>query len=141
MEDIRVKKGLAYSAYSRASINKTNSYFSGYLQTKLSNEANATQAVKEVVAEFVKNGVTQEELDQAKKFILGSEPLRVETISQRLSRTFNEFYQGKEIGSHQKELEQIEDLELCELNNFIKEHKEILELSFAVVNNSEDEHR
>jgi zinc protease len=141
MEEIRVKQGLAYSAYSRSSINKTNNYFSGYLQTKLSNEENATKAVKNVIAEFVKNGATQAELDQAKKFILGSEPLRVETISQRLSRTFNEYYQGKKLGSHKEDLKKIEALDLNELNKFIKKHSEIKELSFAVVNNQEDEHR
>jgi zinc protease len=138
MEEIRVKQGLAYSAYSRASINKTNNYFSGYLQTKLSNEKNATKSVKDVIAEFVKNGASQAELDQAKKFILGSEPLRVETISQRLSRTFNEYYQGKKLGSHQEDLKKIEALTLDELNKFIKKHSEITELSFAVVNKDED---
>ena len=30
MEEIRVKRGLAYSAYSRLSVAKTNSYFSGF---------------------------------------------------------------------------------------------------------------
>jgi zinc protease len=138
MEEIRVKQGLAYSAYSRASINKTNNYFSGYLQTKLSNEKNAIKSVKEVITEFVKNGASQAELDQAKKFILGSEPLRVETISQRLSRTFNEYYQGKKLGSHQEDLKKIEALTLDELNKFIKKHSEITELSFAVVNKDED---
>ena len=34
MEEIRVKRGLAYSAYGSISINKSHSYFNGYLQTK-----------------------------------------------------------------------------------------------------------
>ena len=90
MEEIRVKNGLAYSAYARVHVSKSSSYMSGYLQTKLDSMQEAKQTVKEVIAKFVKDGVTKDELKQTKKFLLGSEPLRVETMSQRLSRTFME---------------------------------------------------
>jgi zinc protease len=133
MEEIRVKRGLAYSAYARVSISASHSLFSGYLQTKNESLKEAQQTVKEVIATFVKNGVTQEELDQAKKFLTGSEPLRVETLSQRLSRTFMEYYKGQSVGSAQKELDEINALTLNNLNTFIKKHDEILELSFAIV--------
>lgn len=133
MEEIRVKRGLAYSAYSRVSVSKSSSYFSGYLQTKIESLDEAKKTVKEVIADFVKNGITKEELEQTKKFLLGSEPLRVETMSQRLNRTFMEYYKGQELGHAQKELELIKNLKLKDINKFIKEHKEILELSFAIV--------
>ena len=133
MEEIRVKRGLAYSAYARTSVSKSNSFFFGYLQTKLESQDEAQQTVKEVISEFVKNGVTQAEMDQAKKFLLGSEPLRVETLSQRLSRTFMEYYKGQEIGYSAQELKQIEALKLDDLNTFIKKHTEINQLSFAIV--------
>ncbi|MCF6330371.1 MAG: insulinase family protein [Sulfurimonas sp.] len=133
MEEVRVKKGLAYSAYARFNVNKSSSYMSGYLQTKLESLDEAKKTVQEVMAEFVQNGVTEEELEQTKKFLLGSEPLRVETISQRLSRTFQEYYRGDEFGSSAKELEKIKALKLEDLNKFIKKHKEILDISFAIV--------
>ena len=133
MEEVRVKKGLAYSAYARVSISNSSSYMSGYLQTKLESLNDAKATVKTVFADFVKDGVTQDELDQTKKFLLGSEPLRVETLSQRLSRTFMEFYRGEELGHSQKELELIKNLKLSDLNDYIKKHKEILSLSYAVV--------
>jgi len=135
MEEIRVKRGLAYSAYARVQASRSNVYFSGYLQTKLESQKEAEATVKEVIAEFVKNGVTQSELDQSKKFLLGSEPLRVETLSQRLSRTFQEYYKGEELGSSLKELKKIESLNLKTLNNYIKKHTEITDLSFAIVTN------
>ncbi len=133
MEEIRVKKGLAYSAYSRFAVNRTNSYFSGYLQTKISNQKEAVDTVKEVVADFVKNGVTKEELESAKKFFLGSEPLRVETLNQRANRAFNEYYSGQGLGYSKKELALIEKLTLKELNDFIHKHSEILKMSFFIV--------
>lgn len=133
MEEIRVKRGLAYSAYSRLSVAKTHSYFSGYLQTKLESGDEAKKSVIEVIDTFVKSGVTQSELDQARKFLLGSEPLRVETLSQRLGRTFSEYYQGRELGYSTKELEMIRTLSLEDLNEFIKRHNEITQLSYAIV--------
>lgn len=133
MEEIRVKRGLAYSAYSRLSVAKTHTYFSGYLQTKIESQEEAKKTVVEVIDSFVREGVTQSELDQARKFLLGSEPLRVETLSQRLGRTFSEYYQGKPLGYSLQELELIRTLSLDELNDFIKRHGEIRDLSYAIV--------
>lgn len=133
MEEVRVKRGLAYSAYARVDVSNSCSYLNGYLQTKIESSDEAKQVVQEVFADFVKNGVTEEELDQTKKFLLGSEPLRVETMSQRLQRTFMDYYKGFALGHSQKELKKIQELQLGDLNAFIKQHKEILELSFAIV--------
>ena len=133
MEEIRVKRGLAYSAYGRVSITKSSNYFTGYLQTKLESLDEAQKTVNEVIAEFVKNGVTKDELAQTKKFLLGSEPLRVETMSQRLNRTFMEYYKGYELGHSAKELKKIENLKLKDLNIFIKKHTEINDLTYAIV--------
>ena len=133
MEEIRVKRGLAYSAYANISVSKSSSYFSGYLQTKLESLSEAQNTVNDVIKAFVKEGVTEEELEQSKKFLLGSEPLRVETMSQKLHRTFMEYYKGKELGYSAKELEMIEKLKLKDLNEFISQHTEILDLSYAIV--------
>jgi len=85
------------------------------------------------VNSFVDKGVTQEELTSAQQFLLGSEPLRNETLSQRLNRAFNEYYTNKPLGSSLENLKKIEAITLPELNAFIKKHKEIAELSFSVV--------
>jgi len=133
MEEIRVKRGLAYSAYARVNLNKSYSDFSGYLQTKTSSKDEAVKAVKEIIAEFVKNGVTKDELKAAKEFLSGSEPLRVETLSQRLNRAFFEYYRGLKLGYSKEELKLIESLKLKDLNDFIKKHSEINDLSFSIV--------
>ena len=133
MEEIRVKRGLAYSAYARVNFAKSHSDFSGHLQTKLKSQQEAIHLVKEVIAHFVKDGVSADELEQAKKFLLGSEPLRNETLSQRLSRAFQEYYNGFALGHSKQELQKIEALSLDSLNHFIKAHDEINNLSFSIV--------
>ena len=133
MEEIRVKRGLAYSAYGSISINKSHSFFNGYLQTKNDNAKDAQSLVKEIIKEFVENGVTQEELTSAKKFLLGSEPLRSETLSQRLNSAFTLYYRDLPQDYLKKELEKIQNLQLEDLNDYIKSHKEIKNLTFAIV--------
>jgi predicted Zn-dependent peptidase len=133
MEEIRVKRGLAYSAYGYVSINKSHSYFTGYLQTKNENAKKAHKLVVDIVDEFVKNGVTQEELDAAKNFLVGSEPLRNETLGQRLNKAFTLYYRGLGFDYSEKQLDKIQKLKLKDLNTFINKHNEINNLSFSIV--------
>lgn len=135
MEEIRVKRGLAYSAYARINLELSHSEFMGYLQTKNENKDQAVKIVKEVIKNFVNSGVSNDELTQAKKFLLGSEPLRNETLSQRLNRAYVETYHGFSLGQSKKELSLIESLGLDELNEFIKSHNEIEKISFSIVTN------
>jgi len=133
MEEIRVKRGLAYSAYGNISINKSYSYFSGYLQTKNESANEGKELVKSLVKEFVQNGVTQEELDAAKNFLMGSEPLRTETLAQRLNRAFMLFFKDLSQDYPKQELEKIQNLKLEDLNEYIRSHKEINNLTFSIV--------
>jgi predicted Zn-dependent peptidase len=95
MEEIRVKRGLTYGVYSSFRRTKPVSYLSGYMQTKLSTQDEAKDLIQEVVDTFVKEGITQKELEDTKNFLLGSEPLRTETLSQRLHRAYNDYYYGR----------------------------------------------
>jgi predicted Zn-dependent peptidase len=133
MEEIRVKRGLAYAAYGHFALKRSASYFTGYLQTKLESEEEAIAIVREVVSAFVAHGITAKELDDAKQFLLGSEPLRTETLSQRLGRAFNEYYAHKPLGDSHEALKRIEALTLDEVNAFITQHHEIEALTFGVV--------
>ncbi len=133
MEEIRVKRGLAYSAYGYVSINKSHSYFNGYLQTKNENAKEAQKLVEDIVKDFVKNGITKDELKAAKNFLSGSEPLRNETLSQRLHRAYMLYYKGLGLDYSKKELEKIQNLTVEDLNDYIKSHKEIKNITFAIV--------
>ncbi|BAF72863.1 M16 family metallopeptidase [Sulfurovum sp. NBC37-1] len=133
MEEIRVKRGLTYGAYSMLRRTKYASYLSGYLQTKLSTQDEAKALVQKVVDDFVSKGITADELESAKKFLVGSEPLRMETLSQRLNRAYNEFYYGRPLGFSKEQLEKIETVTLDEMNAFITSHKELSDLSFSIV--------
>jgi predicted Zn-dependent peptidase len=138
MEEIRVKRGLTYGVYASLRRTKSVSYMSGYLQTKLSTQDDAKVLIQSVVDDFVKSGITQKELDDTKKFLLGSEPLRTETLSQRLGRAYSDYYYDRPLDFAKKELEKIETVTLEEMNVFIKSHTELSDISFSIVTKKED---
>lgn len=139
MEEIRVKRGLTYGVYAGLRRTKSVSYMSGYMQTKLSTQDEAKDLIQSVVDEFVKNGITQKELDDTKKFLLGSEPLRTETLSQRLGRSYNDYYYDRPLDFSKKQLEKIESVTLEEMNTFIKSHTELSNITFSIVTMPKDE--
>jgi len=105
------------------------------MQTKNEKKDEAIAVIKEEILKFSKKGVSKAELEQAKKFLLGSLPLRLETLFKRLDIAQGEFYEHGELGAFLKDLDKISALSLNELNSFIKAHAEINELSFCVLKN------
>jgi len=139
MEEIRVKRGLTYGVYSSLRRTKNASYLSGYMQTKLSTQDEAIELIQNVVDTFVKEGITHKELDDTKKFLLGSEPLRTETLSQRLDRAYNDYYYGRPLDFSKEELKKIESVTLDEVNRFIKAHTELSDITFSIVTKKQAE--
>lgn len=139
MEEIRVKRGLTYGVYASLRRTKSASYMSGYLQTKLSTQEEAKALIQSVVDHFVKDGITQKELDSTKEFLLGSEPLRTETLSQRLGRAYNDYYYECPLDFSKEQLEKIETVTLKEMNDFIKAHRELSDISFSIVTKKSEE--
>lgn len=133
MEEIRVKRGLAYSAYFYNAIGNITTSTKGHLQTTLENKDEAINALKEVVAKFIKNGASERELADAKAYILGSRVLGDETLSSRLNKKFSNFNRGLPLDYDKTLTQKIKNLSLKELNEYIKSHKEVNELSFSVV--------
>lgn len=136
MEEIRVKRGLAYSIYARVDFGLSSSKIWGYMQTKNESKDDAINVIKSEFLKFVKDGVSQDELNSAKNFLLGSVVLQKETMFGRINIKQKEFYMGEEFGEFERTLKKIKALNLDDLNNFIKVHDEILNLSFSVVSGS-----
>jgi zinc protease len=79
MEQVREKRGLAYSVYSYIQPFQRVSLFMGGVATKNEEMAQSIDVIKEQLADLVKNGPSQTELDNAKAFLIGSFPLRFDT--------------------------------------------------------------
>jgi len=78
MNEVREKRGYAYSVYSYFMPLKLPGAFQIGLQTKKEQADEALQLVRKMLAEFVAKGPTEKELLAAKQNIIGSFPLRLD---------------------------------------------------------------
>jgi len=79
IEEVRQKRGLAYSAYSYFSPLQRAGPFVIGMQTRREQAAEALRVVDSTLREFVANGPTEDELRDAKRNIIGSFPLRIDS--------------------------------------------------------------
>jgi len=80
-KQIREDRGLAYSSYSYFSPMHQRGPFIMGMQTRNDKAEEALKVTKEVLAEFMKNGPTAEELELAKKNIVGGFALNLDSNS------------------------------------------------------------
>jgi zinc protease len=79
MEEIRQKRGLAYSVHSSFTPLKEEGPFEIALQTQKEQSEEALSITRKVLADFIAGGPTEKELIEAKKNIIGSFPLRIDS--------------------------------------------------------------
>lgn len=81
MNEVREKKGMAYSVYSYFIPLKQPGAFQIGLQTKKEQADEALQLVRKTLADFIDKGPTEKELLAAKQNIVGGFPLRIDSNS------------------------------------------------------------
>ena len=82
---IRIERGLAYSVYSRFNAGKNIGTFQVSMQTKAESAQEAMDITTREIERIRKDGVSQQELSDAKESLTGSFPLRLNT-NRRLAR-------------------------------------------------------
>ncbi|MFP4607144.1 MAG: M16 family metallopeptidase [Thiohalospira sp.] len=84
MEAVREERGLAYSAYSHfRPLGRRGPFIIG-LQTANANAEEAEELARDLLADFVEEGPSEDELEAAKANLVGSFPLRINTNSDLL---------------------------------------------------------
>ena len=78
-EEIRQKRGYAYSTYSYFNPLALEGPFQIAVQTKREQAQDALKLAQDTLARFVAEGPTQQELDAAKQNIIGGFPLRIDS--------------------------------------------------------------
>ncbi|MGH8763645.1 MAG: M16 family metallopeptidase [Nitrosospira sp.] len=79
MEEIRQKRGLAYSVHSHFTPLERLGPFEISLQTRKEQSEEALTLTRKILADFVAGGPTEKELVAAKQNIIGSFPLRIDS--------------------------------------------------------------
>ena len=79
MDSIRNERGLAYSVYSYFGAEKSHGSFQFVMQTKNETAVEAIRIAKEEMGRMREQPVTDQELSDAKDYLIGSFPLRFDT--------------------------------------------------------------
>ena len=79
MDSIRNERGLAYSVYCYFSAEKSHGSFQFVMQTKNETAQEAIRIAKEEIQRIREQPVTEQELNDAKDYLIGSFPLRFDT--------------------------------------------------------------
>jgi zinc protease len=77
--EVREKRGLAYSVYSQLVTYDNAAMLSGGTSTKNERAAESMSVIESEIASLARLGPTEEELDKAKKYLIGSYALRFDT--------------------------------------------------------------
>ncbi len=78
-DEVREKRGYSYSVYSYFLPMRAEGPFGIGLQTRNAERDNAIAVTRQVLADFVERGPTEEELTAAKRYLTGSFPLRLDS--------------------------------------------------------------
>jgi zinc protease len=81
MEEVREKRGLAYSVYTYIQPDKYTSILLGSVATKNASMAQSLDIIRDEMKKMAENGPTQQDLDAAKSYLTGSYALRFDTNS------------------------------------------------------------
>ena len=79
MQEVREKEGLAYSVYSAFAAGVESGTFEMALQTERTQAPKALALMNKVVADFVKDGPSDAEVEAAKAYLSGSFPLNIDS--------------------------------------------------------------
>jgi len=98
MEEVRVKRGLTYGVSTSLTAYNKAAVMQGSVATRANAIRQTVQVVKDTLAEFAKNGPTQQELDDAKTYLTGSFPLAFASNSGTASQLGTYLRQNMDIG-------------------------------------------
>jgi zinc protease len=79
MEEVREKRGLAYSVYTYVYPYRHASIFSGGVATRNEAMGQSLEVIRDELQKMAEQGPSQEDLDSAKNYLIGSYPLRFDT--------------------------------------------------------------
>jgi zinc protease len=120
MQEVRVKRGWSYGAYSSAPYDRHRRSFSMWTFPKASDAAACIALELELLEKWVAQGVTAKELAWAKRYLVRSHAFAVDTATKRVGQALDEEVYGLPPGYHAEYVERIRALSIQEVNTAIR---------------------
>jgi predicted Zn-dependent peptidase len=140
-QEVREKRGLAYSVYSYASHYYDSGQVAVYVGTRPDNVAAAVEVIGAELERIAGEGVTEEELERARENVKGRTVLSMESTLTRMNRLGSSLLMGVPILTVDEVLAALDAVTLEDVNTLARELWTPGRLSAAGVGGSEDRFR
>jgi len=137
MTEVREKRGLTYSIYSYLSIADYSKIWAGGTASANDRVAEAVQVIRDEWALLRDNGVTQQELDDAKTYLTGAYPLRFDGNGPIASIAVNMQYDAMPLDYIASRNDKVNAVTLEQINRVAAEMLDPEQLTFVVVGQPE----
>ena len=136
--EIREKRGLVYSVYSYLYRYDKYNFFSGGAQTSNENVDKVIKIIKEELMKVKKEGVTEEELKNAKNYLINSYVLRLDSNRKIASILLNTQMDGLNINFFEKRNDYINSVSLEDIKKVASRILDENQIFFLVIGNPAD---
>jgi zinc protease len=137
MKEVREKRGFAYSVYSYFLPLAQNGPFQIGLQTKKAQASDALQVTREVLAGFLAEGPSADELQAAKQNLVGSFPLRLDSNRKILENVAMIGFYGLPLDYLERYAENVDKVTLAEIRAAFARHVQPEHMVTVVVGGEE----
>ena len=133
--EVREKKGLVYSIYSYLYRYDNYNFFAGGAQTSNENINKVINIIKEELMKIKKEGVTEEELENAKNYLINSYVLRLDSNKKVASILLNTQLDGLDIDFFKKRNDYINSVSLEDIKKVSKNILDENQIFFLIIGN------
>ncbi len=133
MKELRVAKGLTYGVYTGLSTGDHLNTWSGSGQTKNESAGEFIEGLKTEMMDIVSNGVTEQELSDAKAYLTGSYPLSFDSNSKIASNLMSVRLEGLGVDYFDRRNALVDAVTMEDVNRVAAEYLEPENFTFVIV--------
>jgi zinc protease len=132
-QEVRAKRGWSYGAYSSLGYDRRRQAFSMWTFPKADDAAPCVALQLEMLGEWWKAGITQEELNWAKRYLAQSQAFSCDTAAKRLGLELDEMTSDLPRGHYARFVASVGDVTLEQANRAIQSRLSLDDLTIVVV--------
>lgn len=136
MQEVRVKRGWSYGASSRAGVDRQRDAFTMYAAPAAADAPACLALMMDLLAAWRKDGITEEELQFAKKYLVRSHAFEVDTARKRVHQSLEQALYDLPEGYHESFLDRVQAVKLDEANAAVRDRVSEDDVVMAVVGTS-----
>lgn len=133
MQEVRVKRGWSYGAYSRVGFDRQRDAFAMWAAPAAADSAACLKLEVDLLSAFRKEGVTSDELEFVKRYILRSHAFEVDTARKRVHQPLAEVLFDMPAGYHKDYLAKVQATTVEAANTAVRERISESDLVVGVV--------